>query len=413
MQTLTVLAGPTLPADLEDNPAYTDTADCSQFVNHTLNQYAINGFNFGNGIVDDERLGLTGFIYHENNSSVCGNPESAEQYYAYLTNRWLDNTHVKFGGNGHQSNGSSDLDCRFMFCGNSDPCRWNTNGMEPDTAFQYGPEGWTDESVGNAPYLRRGLAIVGPFGFDAGAMQEIDFCISTIFPSFVDSNSRSDHSLLSLVDQMRDNYKDGYYSESFREPDIYTLEETICEGDSYEFYGQQLTEPGTYTHLVRNDVGTIINAAYVLELSVVPVVQVTYAPICPGTAYVDDYFNVTADMTATPGVQIYHTDMTSPNGCPSIMVLYLDVRTDAGVEEHALIKNLKLYPNPTTGFVAMNVEDESLLNGNEVVSVYDLYGQLLQSFLLTNETTSINLSEYADGVYIVKVGHYIGKVVKK
>lgn len=80
MQTLTVLAGPTLPADLEDNPAYTDTADCSQFVNHTLNQYAINGFNFGNGIVDDERLGLTGFVYHENNSTVCGHPTIAEEY---------------------------------------------------------------------------------------------------------------------------------------------------------------------------------------------------------------------------------------------------------------------------------------------------------------------------------------------
>lgn len=412
-QTLTVLAGPTLPADSLDNPAYTDNSDCSQFVNNGLNQYAITGTNFGNGIVDDERLGLTGFLYHTNDNSICGDPHNTQEYYYYLTGRWKDGTHMKYGGNGHPNNGGSYLDCDFMFPGNSDPCHWCTNGVEPDSSYQYGEQGWTEAAAGNAPYDKRGLAMVGPFDFAAGGMQEIDFCLSTIFPTFIDSNSKVDLSLLDFVDLLRNNYVEGDYTEPFTEPVITTINESICEGNSYNFYGQVLTETGKYTHNIRNAAGTNIDTSFVLNLTVVPSYQLVYASVLPNQGYNDANFNIPSSSTASPGVQIHQTNVTSDNGCETTIVLYLDVRTDVGIDEHVRVKDLMMYPNPTTGQVFFRINDEDLLSSHETVKVYDLSGRLLQSFRLTDETSTVNLSNYSNGLYIIKVGHYIGKIIKK
>ncbi len=411
IQTLTVLAGPTMPTDSIDNPAYSDTSDCNLFVNNGLSQYAITGANFGNGITDDERLGLTGFLYHTNDG--WGDPSMAEDYYHYLCGEWKDGTHLKYGGNAHYSNGGSSIDCNFMFPGNSDPCLWNTNGLEPDSAYQYGPEGWTEKAVGNAPYDRRGLAMVGPFDFAAGSMQEIDFCLSTIFPSFIDSSSKVDLSLLSFVDLLRDNYEEGAYSENFTEPVIITSDESICEGGSFDFYGRTITEAGSYTHNVRNALGTSIDTSYVLNLSFVPSYQLIYAAVLPNHSYNDAYFSIPASSTTTSGVQIHQTDVTSENGCVTTMILYLDVRTDVGIDEHLKVEDLTMYPNPTTGLVSFRIEDEELLNSNETVRVYDLSGRLLQSCHLTSETMTVNLSDYSSGLYLIKVGQYLGKIIKK
>ncbi len=36
---------------------------------------AINGVNFGDGIVDNERFGMRRFVYHNNDNSVVGDPD--------------------------------------------------------------------------------------------------------------------------------------------------------------------------------------------------------------------------------------------------------------------------------------------------------------------------------------------------
>lgn len=378
-----------------------------------MNQYAITGANFGNEIADDERLGLTGFLYHNNNNSVVGAPIEARDYYYYLTGYWKDGTHMKYGGNAHYSNGGSSIDCNFMFPGNSDPCLWNTNGIEPDSAYQYGSEGWTEKAVGNAPYDRRGLAMVGPFDFVAGGMQEIDFCLSTIFPSFIDSSSKFNLSLLDFVDLLRNNYEEGEYTENFTEPVMITQNESICEGGSFNFFGETLTEAGTYSHNIRNAAGTNIDTVCFLNLIIIPSYQLVYGSVIPGQAYNDDNFSIPASSTTTPGVQIHQTNVTSDNGCETTIVLYLDVRTDVGIDEPLKFEDLTIYPNPTTGLVSFKIEDEELLNSNEAVKVYDISGRLLQSFRLTDETSTVNLSNYSNGLYIIKVGHYIGKIIKK
>jgi len=133
---------------------------------------AINGVNFGDGIVDNERFGMRRFVYHNNDNSVVGDPDVAFEYYNMLRGLWKDNLKMKYGANAHPQNGATGPECDFMFPGLSDPCNWGTMGVNPNAA-SYGPNGWTETAVGNAPADRRFMQSAGPFTLKAGAVNYI------------------------------------------------------------------------------------------------------------------------------------------------------------------------------------------------------------------------------------------------
>ncbi|MBO4654056.1 MAG: hypothetical protein J5644_00740 [Bacteroidales bacterium] len=133
---------------------------------------AINGVNFGDGIKDNERFGMRRFVYHNNDQSVVGDPDVAFEYYNMLRGIWKDGLKMLYGGNAHPQNGATGPECDFMFPGLSDPCNWGTMGEDPNVS-QYGPEGWTETAVGNAPADRRFMQSAGPFTLKAGAVNYI------------------------------------------------------------------------------------------------------------------------------------------------------------------------------------------------------------------------------------------------
>ena len=133
---------------------------------------AINGVNFGDGIVDNERYGMRRFVYHNNDNSVVGDPSVAYEYYNMLRGLWKDNLKMKYGANAHPQNGARGPECDFMFPGLTDPCNWGTMGADPEP-LNYGPEGWTEAAVGNAPADRRFMQSAGPFTLRAGAVNYI------------------------------------------------------------------------------------------------------------------------------------------------------------------------------------------------------------------------------------------------
>lgn len=171
--------GPYMDADNRDNPKfYADSASfpgyCARFLNseYSADQMAINGVNFGDGIIDNERFGMRRFVYHNNDNSVTGDPSVDWQYYNMLQGIWKDNTKMKYGGNAHTSNGGNGPDCDFMFPALSDVCNWGTQGVDPVPA-QYGSDGWTEMNVGNAPQDRRFMQSAGPFTLKPGAVNYI------------------------------------------------------------------------------------------------------------------------------------------------------------------------------------------------------------------------------------------------
>ena len=135
---------------------------------------AINGVNFGNGIVDDERYGMRRFVYYNNTGdSQNGEPRKNKpsDYYNYLRGIWLNGVRMRFDGRNATENEGPETD--FMFPGMSDPCNWGTDGkIPPSVDAQWG---WTDKTAGNDPKDRRFVQSAGPFTLYPGAVNYITF----------------------------------------------------------------------------------------------------------------------------------------------------------------------------------------------------------------------------------------------
>ena len=401
VQTLQILSGPTIPADNQDNPAYSDAADCSLFVGNGWNEYAINGIGFGDGIADNERYGLTGFTYNNNrNSTPNGNPNTGRDYFNLMCTYWYDGMHLKYGADGCPSDGSSGIDCRFVYPGNSYPCDFGTYGVELPDSLLYAGTGWTESSAGSSPYDRRGIASMGPINLHAGEMQEVSFCMVTLPHHYAVGSSGIYMDSLSHVNPE-------YRSQQFVMPLVNNLYETICEGEEYDFFGEVCDQSGVYSHIVRNTLQSndIADTVYQLHLTVVPRITLVYAGVLPGAGYHDNGFDISEQETETPGTHVYTSSESTMEGCDHVTMLFLDVQTIAPPT-----LSIKLYPNPTTQYVMLELDQ---VDENEMVMVYDLQGKLLQSKPLNDMRIRIDLTGYPSGLYLIKVGGRLGKVIKK
>lgn len=179
LQVCTILAGPTVDADGRDNPAFSGDCESLFYSGYPLDRYAYNGFNFGNGIADDERYGMCSFVYFQNVYSELGNPQNALQHYNYLRGLWKNGQPMQYGGDAF--NNVVGPECKFMFPGDSDPCNFGTYGIAPNDGYNTNGIYWTEDESENSPGDRRGLAATGPCTFASGQTQELDFAFITVW----------------------------------------------------------------------------------------------------------------------------------------------------------------------------------------------------------------------------------------
>ena len=165
--------GPYLDPDHQDNPKYRIVISNGDTIYEQIVDESINGVNFGNGIVDDERYGMRRFVYYNNDGTSVGNPGIAAEYYNYLRGIWKDNTKMVYGGNGHIASDAVGPECEFMFPGDSDPWNWGTGGLPPNGGYNTDGKYWTEEQVGNQPADRRFMQSAGPFTLEPGAVNYI------------------------------------------------------------------------------------------------------------------------------------------------------------------------------------------------------------------------------------------------
>lgn len=100
-----------------------------------------------------EELGMSSFLYYNNDFSVTGNPETATHFYNYLSGFWKDGTPFTCGGNGYGGNIDT---CSFIF---------------PDDPPN--PDGWSECALGTTPADRRFLQVAGPFTLEPGAVNDV------------------------------------------------------------------------------------------------------------------------------------------------------------------------------------------------------------------------------------------------
>ena len=169
--------GPYIDPDEYDNPKFTGNCNLiGQGPNFAVDQMAINGVNFGNGIVDDERYGMRRFVYHNNTdpNPAKTDPGIAPDYYNFLRGIWKDNSNMFYGGTAHSSDPSAvGPICEFMFPSDSDPCNWGTNFQPPNGGYNQNGLYWTEEEAGNEPGDRRFMQSAGPFTLKPGAVNYI------------------------------------------------------------------------------------------------------------------------------------------------------------------------------------------------------------------------------------------------
>ena len=183
--------GPYMDPDGLDNPKYSYVINYTTIygpggdsigynadtLSHTqLCDESINGVNFENGIIDDERFGMRRFLYHNNSSDAIGDPKKAPEYYLLLRGYWRDGNKMQYGGNAYPGvTGTVGPACDFMFPGDTDPCNWGTGGIEPNDGYNTDGKYWTEEQVGNSPNDRRFMQSAGPFTLQPGAVNYITF----------------------------------------------------------------------------------------------------------------------------------------------------------------------------------------------------------------------------------------------
>jgi hypothetical protein len=141
-------------------------------------QFAINGVNFSDGIVDNERFGMRRFVFHVNDNSEQGDPNNAPEFYNLLKGKWKGGRWMAYGGNAYDSDGPV---CDFMFPEGTDYCNWGTKGIDPGETYGHGGRtgNWSERhplgpnSQPNDPHDRRFMQSAGPFTLKQGACNYI------------------------------------------------------------------------------------------------------------------------------------------------------------------------------------------------------------------------------------------------
>ena len=70
--------------------------------------------------------------------------------------------------------------------------------------------------------------------------------------------------------------------------------------------------------------------------------------------------------------------------------------------EDTTFSNLKIYPNPTTGFVNIDLGNQNL-ESNSIVKLYDIQGRIISTKEMKTDVDNVNISNLSDGVYIITI----------
>lgn len=81
-----------------------------------------------------------------------------------------------------------------------------------------------------------------------------------------------------------------------------------------------------------------------------------------------------------------------------------EISVEIGIKEVGISLNILAYPNPTTNFLKLKVDDTTRFCIQEMqYQLFDMQGKLLQSEKLTGNETQINMSTYIPAIYFVRV----------
>jgi hypothetical protein len=87
-----------------------------------------------------------------------------------------------------------------------------------------------------------------------------------------------------------------------------------------------------------------------------------------------------------------------------------------GIANNPVIEDIKLYPNPTTSQINIEISDLSSLN-HSIARIYNMQGVCLQTVNITSFITTLSLDSYSSGMYLIVIQQknrekYYSKIIK-
>lgn len=99
--------------------------------------------------------------------------------------------------------------------------------------------------------------------------------------------------------------------------------------------------------------------------------------------------------------QTHFTTESGSNGSVSQGVQQpYEIMIISGIENEEISIESNVYPNPTDGFITMTIEAELV---NMSYSIYDASGKNIRMRNIKERETLIPMTEYAEGIYYIKV----------
>jgi len=132
----------------------------------------------------------------------------------------------------------------------------------------------------------------------------------------------------------------------------------------------------------------------------------TYEYTLPAT-----YNDIASDIN-NMDIVVFVTQADNKSTETGIKIKALDGTTVSNSEFLLNDKNLSIYPNPANNEI--NIESpQAKINSNSILSIYNVQDQLLFQQTLKQERTMIDISDFAKGVYILRLSNNENTVVKR
>ena len=98
--------------------------------------------------------------------------------------------------------------------------------------------------------------------------------------------------------------------------------------------------------------------------------------------------------------QVVYTTSTGTNGSVAQGVQQpYEISISVGIEVTEINLELSVYPNPTTNYLTLKVED----NANLSLQLYDLQSKIIENKTLSSNSTKISLERQPNATYFLKV----------
>ncbi len=193
---------------------------------------------------------------------------------------------------------------------------------------------------------------------------------------------------------------------------------SVCKGDSYPFGNRSITSAGIYwdTLTMASGCDSLVNLILTMDSIATPGITASDNTLSTGTyssyQWLDGSNNPISGATArtyeatTAGN--YRVVATGANGCADTSTVY--THTPSSIHESALSGNMKLYPNPASHMINIEIPQ---LKDNATLEIRSADGRVISTGSFSTVHYQLSIENIPGGIYFIKISTAKGMVVRK